>query len=161
MDHPQLKHFGELHDLGYLPLRIKALREGTVVNIQTPTLTVINTDQRFSWLTNYIESVLSAEIWKPMTIATAAREFARVRNKWFDLTVSDHGFKNYAVHDFSYRGHSTHESSAACGTSALIFSNGTDNVPAVVQSRLLYLAGEDVAGSVPASGRGAGLRPPQ
>lgn len=151
MDHPQLKHFGELHDLGYLPLRIKALREGTVVNIQTPTLTVINTDERFSWLTNYIESVLSAEIWKPMTIATAAREFARVRNKWFDLTVSDHGFKNYAVHDFSYRGHSTHESSAACGTSALIFSNGTDNVPAVVQSRLLYLAGEDVAGSVPAS----------
>lgn len=151
MSGDKLKHFSDLHKLGYLPLHVKALDEGTLVPIGMPVLTVQNTHPDHSWLTNYIESVLSAELWKPITIATAAREFAKVRNKYFDLTVSDHTFKNFAIHDFSYRGHSSHESAAICGAAALLYSNGTDNVPGLVLARAIYGATNQVAFSVAAS----------
>ena len=151
MDRSSLTHFGELHDLGYLPLRIKALSEGSLVGVNTPLLTVVNTDKRFSWLTNYIESVLSAELWKPMTIATAAREFSLLADKWFDKTVADQSLRHYAIHDFSYRGHGSHHESAVCGAAPLLFSNGTDNIPGLVLARTVYGAGADTAGSVPAS----------
>lgn len=151
MDTTDLKHFEELHDLGYLPLRVKALPEGSTVNTNIPVLTVVNTHKDFSWLTNYIESVLSSELWKPMTIATVAREFDKLTRYWFDKTVSDQTFRHFAIHDFSYRGHGTHRESAMCGAAPLLFSNGTDNIPGILVARSLYNAPEDVAGSVAAS----------
>lgn len=151
MDTSDLKHFEELHDLGYLPLRVKALPEGSTVNTNIPVLTVVNTHKNFSWLTNYIESVLSSELWKPMTVATFAREFDKLVRHWFDKTVSDQTFRHFAIHDFSYRGHGTHRESAMCGAAPLLFSNGTDNIPGILVARSLYNAPEDVAGSVAAS----------
>ena len=151
MDTSDLKHFEELHDLGYLPLRIKALPEGSLAKQNLPVLTVVNTHKNFSWLTNYIESVLSSELWKPMTIATFAREFDKLADYWFDKTVEDQTFRRFAIHDFSYRGHGTHRESAICGAAPLLFSNGTDNIPGVIVARSLYNAPEDVAGSVAAS----------
>lgn len=151
MSGDKLKHFSDLHKLGYLPLHVKALDEGTLVPVGMPVLTVQNTHPDHSWLTNYIESVLSAEMWKPITIATAAREFAKIRNKFYDLTVSDHTFKGFAIHDFSYRGHSSHESASICGAAALLYSEGTDNVPGLVLARAIYGATAQVAFSVAAS----------
>ena len=151
MDTKDLKHFEDLHDLGYLPLRVKALPEGSTVNTNIPVLTVVNTHKNFSWLTNYIESVLSSELWKPMTVATFAREFDKLVRHWFDKTVSDQTFRHFAIHDFSYRGHGTHRESAMCGAAPLLFSNGTDNIPGILVARSLYNAPEDVAGSVAAS----------
>ena len=151
MSGDRLKHFSNLHKLGYLPLHVKALDEGTLVPVGMPVLTVQNTHPEHSWLTNYVESVLSAEMWKPITIATAAREFAKIRNKYYDLTVSDHTFKGFAIHDFSYRGHSSHDSAAICGAAALLYSIGTDNVPGLVLARSIYGADNQVAFSVAAS----------
>src|SRR5580698_9378448 len=56
---PDVSHIEELHDLGYLPLLIKALPEGTVVPLRTPVMTIQNTNAKFFWLTNYIESLAS------------------------------------------------------------------------------------------------------
>lgn len=151
MDTDDLKHFEELHDLGYLPLRVKALPEGSLVNTNIPVLTVVNTHKNFSWLTNYIESVLSSELWKPMTVATFAREFNILADYWFDKTVSDQTFRKFAIHDFSYRGHGTHRESALCGAATLLYSNGTDNIPGLILARTMYAADENVAGSVAAS----------
>lgn len=151
MDTSDLKHFEELHDLGYLPLRVKALPEGSLVNPNIPVLTLVNTHEKFSWLTNYIESVLSSELWKPMTIATFAREFDKLSRHWFDKTVSDQTFRHFAIHDFSYRGHGTHREAAVCGAAPLLFSTGTDNIPGLLVARTLYKAPSDVAGSVAAS----------
>ena len=151
MDTSDLKHFEELHDLGYLPLCVKALPEGSAVNTNIPVLTVVNTHKNFSWLTNYIESVLSSELWKPMTIATVAREFDKLVRHLFYKTVEDQTFRKFAIHDFSYRGHGTHRESAICGAAPLLFSNGTDNIPGVLLARALYGADENVAGSVAAS----------
>ena len=151
MDKSALTHFADLHDLGYLPLSIKALPEGSLVNPGIPVFTTINTHPAYSWLPNYIESVISSEIWKPMTVATTAREFRKLVDEYFDLTVSDQTFKLFSIHDFSYRGHSSHSSAASCGAAALLFSNGTDNVPGLVLARTLYKADQTTAGSVPAS----------
>lgn len=150
-DRSKLTHFEELHKLGYLPLCIKSLPEGTAVPIGVPLFTIENTHPAFSWIPNYIESAISAETWKPMEIATAAREFRRLTDKWWDKTVVDHSLKKFADHDFSLRGHANIFSAATCGAGTLTCFNGTDNVPSVVLSRAAMGAHENVAASVPAS----------
>ena len=72
-------HIAALHDLGYLPVRIKALPEGSRVNIKVPLFTVRETRKEFAWLTNYLETVLSNFNWKPITVATIAHEYRRLR----------------------------------------------------------------------------------
>jgi nicotinamide phosphoribosyltransferase len=79
---PETSHIEELHDLGYLPLSIRALPEGTLVPLRVPMLTIHNTDHRFFWLTNYIETLASCELWQPATSATIANEYS------FDRTSS-------------------------------------------------------------------------
>lgn len=71
------KHIEELHDLGYLPIRIKALPEGTLCPIRVPALTFINTHPDFFWLTNYFETLISTTLWLPMTSATTARLYKK------------------------------------------------------------------------------------
>lgn len=151
MTSKDLQHFSDLYDLGYLPVEIKALPEGSVVDLQTPLITVTNTHEDYAWLTNYLETLLSSEMWKPITVATLAREMAKVRDAAWDKTVVDHTFKQFALHDFSYRGHSGTASAAVCGAAHLLYSNGTDNVPAVVLARTLYNAKNDIATSISAS----------
>lgn len=72
----------ELHDLGYLPLKIKAVKEGTFVPIGVPMLTVTNTHPDFAWLVNFIETMLSTTLWQPITSATIANEYRKVTTKW-------------------------------------------------------------------------------
>lgn len=98
------KHIEELHDLGYLPIRIKALPEGTLCPIRVPALTFINTHPDFFWLTNYFETLISTTLWLPMTSATTARLYKKELIRHARKT----GFKdvdlNFLVHDFSMRG---------------------------------------------------------
>lgn len=54
-----VKHIEDLHDLGYLPIKIKAVPEGTFVPIGVPMLTIVNTDKNFGWVTNMLETLLS------------------------------------------------------------------------------------------------------
>lgn len=83
-----VEHIAALHDLGYLPLKIKALPEGSRVPIGVPVLTVVNTHPDFFWLTNYIESVISCYLWKPMTSATTAFEYKRLLTQYAIKTGS-------------------------------------------------------------------------
>ena len=65
---------GWLHILrkhkGVLPLRIKAVREGTVLPIKNAVVQVENTDPAVPWLTSYIETALLRAVWYPTTVAT-------------------------------------------------------------------------------------------
>ena len=79
---PETKHLEELHDLGYLPLSIRALPEGTVVPTRVPVMTIQNTDPRFFWLTNFVESLASAELWQPSTSATIAYEYKKMLDQF-------------------------------------------------------------------------------
>ena len=65
-------HIADLHDLGYLPIEIKALPEGSLVPMRVPVFTIRNTKPAFFWLTNMLETIVSAITWKPCTSATTA-----------------------------------------------------------------------------------------
>lgn len=155
-DSVNVDHIAALHDLGYLPLAIRALPEGSRVNVQVPFLTVVNTDPRFFWLTNYIETVLSNEVWKATTVATIAYQYRKVLDEYVALTGSSPEFADWQLHDFSMRGMSGWNDSAKSGAAHLIGSlgYGTDTLPAIDYLEAYYSADtsrELVAGSVPAT----------
>lgn len=147
-------HFRELHQLGYLPIEIKALPEGTLVPIKVPLYTVQNTDERFAWLTNYLETVLSCESWKSMTTATVIYNYRKLVNEWALKTTGTLSGTEFQVHDFSMRGMSNRQDSAKNGAAFLLSSSGTDNVPAIPFVTKYYQTdwrNEFIATSVPAS----------
>src|SRR5438067_13512131 len=66
-DAVSVEHIAALHDLGYFPIRIKALPEGVRVPIRVPIFTIENTLPEFYWITNYLETQIAAELWKSIT----------------------------------------------------------------------------------------------
>lgn len=149
-----LDHIEALHDLGYLPIRIKALPEGSRVPIGVPVLTIVNTHPDFFWLTNYIESVISCYLWKPMTSATTAFEYKRLLSKAALKTGTALDFVQFQAHDFSFRGLSSLQDSALSGAAHLTSFWGTDTVPGIDMVEDYYGADvtqEPVGFSVPAT----------
>jgi len=51
-----------LHDLGYLPIEIKSLPEGTRVPIGVPMFEISNTHRDFAWLVNTLETIISCTL---------------------------------------------------------------------------------------------------
>lgn len=145
-----LLRFKALHELGYLPLKFKGIDEGSWVNINIPTLTLTNTHPAFGWLPNFIEPPILNAIFKPMTVATLTLEIARLRDRFFNETVVDVSGKDFAWHDFSYRGQSSHDSAAFAVMGYLLYTKGTDTLAAVKAAKYYYGATDAVAGSIPA-----------
>lgn len=145
-------HIAELHDLGYLPIQIRALPEGSLVDIKVPVMTIVNTDERFYWLTNYLETVLSAEIWKSTTSATTAFKYRELLEQYAKTTGSPMDFVLWQGHDFSFRGLSGVHDAASSGSGHLTSFLGTDTIPAM-QYLEDYYSGLNtfVGGSVPAT----------
>lgn len=147
-------HIAELHNLGYLPLLIKALPEGTVAPLRVPTMTIQNTDKRFFWLTNYIESLASSELWQPATSATISREYRKILDKYSLETVGNTDFVQFQGHDFSMRGMSSLQSAISSGMGHLLSFVGTDTIPAIQSAEILYNANiekELIGTSIPAT----------
>ena len=148
-------HIAALHDLGYLPLEIKALPEGSMVPMRVPIFTIKNTLPEFFWLTNMLETVLSAILWKPSTSATTAFEYLRVFTRYAKETVGDDlGFIPWQGHDFSFRGMSGIEDAVMSGAAHLLSFSGTDTIPAIDFLERYYNADcekELIGGSVPAT----------
>src|SRR6201995_2400284 len=149
------KHIGDLHDLGYLPLEIKALPEGTLVPMRVPVFTIKNTLPEFFWLTNMLETLLSAIIWKPCTSATTAFVYLKTFTKYAKETVGDDGsFIPWQGHDFSFRGMSGIEDAVMSGAAHLLSFAGTDTIPAIDFLEEYYCGDcekELIGGSVPAT----------
>ncbi|AZV56494.1 nicotinate phosphoribosyltransferase [Clostridium sp. AWRP] len=124
------KHIEALHDLGYLPIQIKAVEEGIRVNIKTPMIEISNTHDDFAWLVNYLETLMSCNIWQAMTSATIAYRYREIVEKYFNLTV-DNGEVRNACGDFSMRGFSSVESAEVSGAAHLLSFIGTATIPAI------------------------------
>lgn len=149
-----MDHISALHDLGYLPLKIKALPEGTRVPIGVPTLTIVNTHPDFFWLTNYIESVLSCYLWKPITSATIAFEYKKILTEYAIKTGTPKEVVQFQAHDFSFRGMSSMQDSLLTGAAHLTSFWGTDSVASIDLLEEYYLANaelEMIGCSVPAT----------
>jgi len=126
-----IDHIAALHDLGYLPLKIKALPEGARVPIGVPLLTVVNTHPEFFWLTNYIETIISSYLWKPITSATTAFEYKKLLTKYAIRTGSSKDLVLFQAHDFSFRGMSGLQDAAVSGAGHLTSFWGTDSIPSI------------------------------
>lgn len=147
------KHIAALHDLGYLPLEIFALPEGTEHPIKTPSVVFWNTLPEFFWFTNYIETVFSTTIWGPCTSATTAHQYKKLLNKYALETVGNTDSVQWQGHDFSARGTFGMEAAMMSGGAHLISFTGTDTIPAIDWLEEYYNADSDkelVGGSVPA-----------
>ena len=147
-----VSHFEELHDLGYLPINVKAIEEGTLVPIKVPVLTIYNTLPQFYWVTNYLETIISNLLWKPMTSATIAHTYRKVLTKWQEKTDSEKSwFIDWQGHDFSMRGMDSVDATIASGLGHLTSFSGTDSLPAIYGARKYYGETEFVGGSVNAT----------
>lgn len=148
-------HIEALHDLGYLPLEIKALPEGYLVPMRVPIFTIKNTQPDFFWLTNMLETLLSAVLWKPCTSATTAFQYLKTFTRYADETVGgDKAFIPWQGHDFSFRGMSGIEDALMSGAGHLLSFAGTDTIPAIDFLETYYNANcekELIGGSVPAT----------
>lgn len=147
-----VSHFEALHDLGYLPIVVKALPEGTKAPIRVPVLTIYNTHPDFYWVTNYLETILSNLLWKPMNSATIAHQYRKVLTSWMEKTDKERAwFVDWQGHDFSMRGMDSVEAVISSGLGHLTSFLGTDSLPAIHGARKYYGADGFVAGSVPAT----------
>ena len=72
-DNYDLDKIVQLHKLGYLPLEIRALSEGTLVPMGVPCIEITNTNDDFAWLVQWIECILQVELWKPCCHATTRK----------------------------------------------------------------------------------------
>lgn len=148
-------HFRDLWHYGSLPVVIRSLDEGTTVPMGVPLLTIHNIeheDARFGWLTNYLETWLSNELWHPMTVATIASVYRNLLDHYAEKTGSPMEFVDWQGHDFACRGMSNMVAAAKALSGHLVYFRGTDTLSAVDYIEWAY-SGKDtfVGGSVPAS----------
>lgn len=149
------EHIRALHQLGYLPIRIKSLPEGVVCPIRVPMYTVVNTKPEFFWLTNFLETIMSCELWLPATSATTAR----IYRKELERHAAKTGFSpdvnlGFLCHDFSMRGMAGLEASITSGMGHLTSFVGSETLPAIGAIEEYYnmdAEKELIAATIPAS----------
>ena len=147
-----VSHFEALHDLGYLPIAVKSIEEGSIVPMKVPVLTIYNTHPDFYWVTNYLETVISNLLWKPMTSATIAHAYRKLFTEWQLKTDAEKGwFVDWQAHDFSMRGMDSIDATISSGLGHLTSFSGSDSLPAIHGARKFYNEEGFVSGSVNAT----------
>lgn len=142
-----------LADLGYMPLEIKAVPEGTVVPVKNVLMTITNTHPDFYWCVGFVESLI-LKIWYPISVASTSLQYREVVEESFKNTVDKDMYflRDFMVHDFGYRGDHDEEGAAVSGVAHLTSFTGSDTVPAYPLAQKVYGAGKTpIMLSVPAS----------
>ena len=154
IDNPDTSHLEDLHDLGYLPIEIYALNEGTIIKPKTPILAIENTDERFFWLTNYLETIISTQTWQMMTSATLSYDLKQILNQYAFETVGTTDGVDFQAHDFAMRGMSSLESAELSSMGHLFNFKSTDTIPSILFAEKYYntnIEKEVVGSSIPAT----------
>lgn len=139
-----------LVSLGYIPLEIKAVAEGTLLDNKNVLATVTNTHPDFYWVVGFFESLL-LKVWNTTSVATLSHKFKRLATEFTKETSDSDFLLPFLVHDFGYRGVSSEQTAELSGAAHLVNFCGTDTIPAVKFMKQNY-AGEGLIGaSVPAS----------
>lgn len=136
------------HHQGRLPVKIKAVPEGTLVENHNVLMTIENTDPKCFWLTNYLETLL-VQVWYPTTVATQSYYIREMIKKALEETGDVSGI-DFKLHDFGFRGVSSVESAGLGGAAHLTNFMGTDTVAGLVMANKYYNAGV-VGYNIPAS----------
>ena len=121
----------KLHNLGYLPIEIVAVPEGTKVPMHVPMFGITNTHSDFAWLPQALESLISAEMWHPMIAATVGATYREIVNKYYDLTCDDNVSKAKALGAFDFRGEECLQSAIKAGAGWCLSFLNTATVPTI------------------------------
>ncbi len=159
-------HFEKLHKLGYLPIRVRALPEGTFVQIGgefeengnkvqksgVPMFTIESTLREFFWLTGYLETPISCLIWQPMTDATIADKYKRILTYYAELTGCNQPKRVFNQGgDFSMRGMGSPEAAYRSTPGHLLSFGGSATIPARNYLMAYYHAKPDVIAYAPST----------
>jgi nicotinamide phosphoribosyltransferase len=142
------KHILRRHG-GRLPVVIKAVEEGSVVDVQNVLMTIENTDPLCYWLPNYLETLL-LKVWYPITVATLSRAIRRVFLSALERS-GDPALIDFKLHDFGYRGVSSEETAGIGAAAHLINFRGTDTVAGIRVLQHYYHSDAMEGFSVPAA----------
>ncbi|MBR4868745.1 MAG: nicotinate phosphoribosyltransferase [Clostridia bacterium] len=121
----------KLHQLGYLPIEIIALPEGTLVPIHVPMFGITNTHDDFAWLPQALESLISAEMWYPQITATVGKTYRDIVNKYYAETVDDTVPRARALGAFDFRGDMCVDAALKAGAGWCLSFLLTATVPAI------------------------------
>jgi nicotinamide phosphoribosyltransferase len=121
---------------GTLPVEIKAVPEGMVVPTKNVLFTMVNTDPKCFWLTNFLETLL-VQVWYPMTVATHSGSMKRVIIEYLEKTGDPEGI-SFKLHDFGFRGVSSVETAGIGGAAHLVNFLGTDTVAGMIVAKEVY-----------------------
>lgn len=136
---------------GYFPVRIEALREGTVVNARTPVFQIF-AEGKYSRLVTFLETILT-QVWYPSTVATLSRRVKSLIGEAFEKSVDAecHHLLDSRLHDFGFRGCTSVEQSVIGGVAHLLNFTGSDTMSAAYYAQYTLNRGKPVAQSIPAS----------
>jgi nicotinamide phosphoribosyltransferase len=124
---------------GYLPVRIRAVKEGSVVPTGNVLVTIESTDDQSPWLVSFLETMLLRAVWYPTTVATLSWHVRQDIWGYLNQTSDDpQGQIGFKLHDFGARGVSSGESAAIGGAAHLVNFMGSDTVEAVVAANRYY-----------------------
>lgn len=137
---------------GYLPVKIRAVPEGTVVPVKNVLCTIENTDPKVPWLTTWVETALLRAIWYPSTVATNSYEIKRVIRAYLEKSAESTDGLLFKLHDFGARGVSSLESASLGAAAHLLNFRGTDTMSGIVRAVADYGAEFNAVGfSIPAA----------
>lgn len=134
----KIEKIEKLHKLGYLPIEIISLPEGTRVPMHVPMFGITNTHPDFAWLPQSLESLISAEMWHPMLAATVGHTYREIVNKYYDLTCDDDIPRARALGAFDFRGEECTESAIKAGAGWCLSFLNTATVPTVPYLEAMY-----------------------
>lgn len=145
-----LDGFKNLVKLGYWPVRIQAVPEGTVLPTSNVLVQITNTHPDFYWLPSYLETALLRGVWYPTTVCTLSYMIRQLIQEYLNTTSDDPSQILFKLHDFGARGASSLETAGIGGCAHLVNFMGTDTMSGILAAREYYL--ESMAGfSIPAA----------
>lgn len=120
-----------LHRLGYLPIAMYAVPEGTETAIGVPQVAFVNTHPDFAWLTNAIETLWSSYIWHIQVSVEVGKRYRKIVEKYRNLTCDDTVRTATLLGDFSMRGQQSPDAAIKSSAGWLLSFENTATVPAI------------------------------
>lgn len=138
----------EEHD-GYIPVRVRALPEGVIVDQGCVLVTVESTDPKVPGMAAYVETMLLRAVHYPTTIATRSLRWWKMMNEYYSQTGEAPA--DFALVDFGARGAHSTEAAALGGMAHLVNFQVTDNLMGIRFAKHAYPTNAMPGFSIPAT----------
>lgn len=123
---------------GKLPVRIRAVPEGTVVPTHNILVSIESTDPKVFWIVSWLETML-LRVWYSINVATRSHLIKRIIYDALFISSDDPDSEiAFKLHDFGSRGVSSQESAMIGGAAHLTNFMGSDTVAGVICANEYY-----------------------